>query len=465
MRTPSESRILKYHNKKQRGEAGKANSYHRTPSNYENSATSTPAPIYPQYSITASSHVLEPSERAYYTCPLDEGYGNVEEVSENYFDTNVLIENEEEEEEEDEEILIATPLELNYFEVRDNNSNVFNSSSHKSSTTKSDYIYTYSFSDSDSDSDTEELFDLFSDSSYDEGYSSLISPKSYDFKLSPGGNLPNFEEIEPVKKDNKLLKPPVNPLVSKITPTATATYSSESNNKESSFIFDKSHYSVTDKDDHKKEKSEKPVTAYGKETATFCSTNIQTALLSKITPDRKSKKIQISPFDDFLNMQSQRKTVHTEVPGSKSGHDKDIDVDLENFETEVGKAFEESVSEGSLMPLLKQELQCKIQVRRLSMGQSELVLEPEEPKVYKLTEDEIRKKQARLEQNRRSAMKSRHKARKYEQNLLKEIYKDMTKFVKLRKEVSKLQSLRDEYKKKFDLHMMSCTATSSSTPP
>ncbi|XP_060583176.1 uncharacterized protein LOC132739478 [Ruditapes philippinarum] len=441
-------------------------SVHNKSKSNSNQRLSSPAtPVHSQYSITSSSHILEPSETAYFTSSLNEGYGNVEEVSENFsFDTNVLNENDEE------EIFIATPLELGYFPASDTNDKEFDFDSSKTCFSTLDSIETYTSpyhsklsSNSDSDSDTEVIFEIFPDTSSDEDYSSVTSPKYNDKEPLTYGNLPNFDELEPVKKEKELFKPPVNPLVSKRIPTATSTFSLESNEEESSYISDKSHSSV--KDGHKKVKRETSITADEKKTATFCSTNIQTALLSKITPDRKSKKVHNSPFDEFLKMQLQRKALHTEVPGSKSGHDRDIEVDLENFETEVGKAFEESVSEGSLMPLLKQELQCKIQVRRLSMGQSELVLEPEEPKVYKLTEDEIKKKQARLEQNRRSAKKSRHKARKHEQNLLNHIKKAMTKNTKLRKEVSKLQTIRDKYKKTFDLHMMSCTATSSSTPP
>ena len=343
---------------------------------------------------TDKNFTLKFGESSYYTSSIEEGYANVEEVSENVLQTNVPNENEEE------EIFTATPLNSDYFSDRFNANSEEFVLPHTSFDTKSesvttltspDNVFTLSTSNSDSDSDSEISFKLYSDTSSDEEYSFGISPKSLGIKiLEDRGNLPDFTKLGQVDKEKDLFKAPINPLVSKRTPTATSTYSSESvsdRDQPSRELDIESDSSVRDTGFREKKTA---VKTSGRKTATFCSTNIQSALLSKITPDRKIP--QSSPLDNLLKMQLPRRIVQaespTEKPSSHSEHDKDIiEVDLENFESEVGKAYKDSVNEGSVMPLLKQELQCKIQVRRLSMGQSELVLEPEEPKVYEVSKN------------------------------------------------------------------------------
>lgn len=54
------------------------------------------------------------------------------------------------------------------------------------------------------------------------------------------------------------------------------------------------------------------------------------------------------------------------------------------FEYQIQRAFSESVEKQSCLPLVKQELQCKIQFDRLSRGEPELVLEQEPAKVYEV---------------------------------------------------------------------------------
>jgi hypothetical protein len=54
-------------------------------------------------------------------------------------------------------------------------------------------------------------------------------------------------------------------------------------------------------------------------------------------------------------------------------------------EEEINNAYEESIKEKSILPILKQELRLKIQTRRLSEGQEELYTEKTEPnKVYEV---------------------------------------------------------------------------------
>lgn len=54
-------------------------------------------------------------------------------------------------------------------------------------------------------------------------------------------------------------------------------------------------------------------------------------------------------------------------------------------EEEINNAYQESIKEESILPILKQEIRLKIQTRRLSQGQEELHTEKTEPnKVYEV---------------------------------------------------------------------------------
>ncbi|KAL5018403.1 hypothetical protein ScPMuIL_004125 [Solemya velum] len=98
---------------------------------------------------------------------------------------------------------------------------------------------------------------------------------------------------------------------------------------------------------------------------------------------------------------------------------KEPDVYLKN-------AVEKCIHGDSLMPLVKEELKCRIQIRRLSKGQSEIVLESEAapapaPAKHPLTEEEVFKKNARRRQNRESATRSRAKERQRIAHLLERV--------------------------------------------
>lgn len=60
------------------------------------------------------------------------------------------------------------------------------------------------------------------------------------------------------------------------------------------------------------------------------------------------------------------------MSGSKDGND------------QLLRAFEESFQSQSFLPLLKEELKCKIQCRRLSKGEGEMKVQFEEQKVYQV---------------------------------------------------------------------------------
>ena len=64
-------------------------------------------------------------------------------------------------------------------------------------------------------------------------------------------------------------------------------------------------------------------------------------------------------------------------------------LDALDFEDRIHQAYTESLEKQTVLPLIKQELQCKIQCNRLSRGEPELVLEDESPKVYEVTKYRI----------------------------------------------------------------------------
>lgn len=67
-----------------------------------------------------------------------------------------------------------------------------------------------------------------------------------------------------------------------------------------------------------------------------------------------------------------RDRLFEDMNGSKDGND------------QLLRAFEESFQSQSFLPLLKEELKCKIQCRRLSKGEGEMKVQFEEQKVYKV---------------------------------------------------------------------------------
>ncbi|XP_062616185.1 uncharacterized protein LOC134277906 [Saccostrea cucullata] len=104
----------------------------------------------------------------------------------------------------------------------------------------------------------------------------------------------------------------------------------------------------------------------------------------------------------------------------------------------LSQAVYESYQTRSCLPLLKEELKCKIQCRRLSRGEDELKVRFEEQKVYKMTDAELQKRNRRLQQNRQSASKRRIKDKEYEESLLARIKRLEKEILKKEKEKKQL---------------------------
>lgn len=115
----------------------------------------------------------------------------------------------------------------------------------------------------------------------------------------------------------------------------------------------------------------------------------------------------------------------------------------EGNDSQLMRAFEESFQSKSFLPLLKEELKCKIQCRRLSKGEEEMKVQFEEQKDYQLTDEEIIKRQRRLFQNRRSAVKRKLKEKLYEEELLARIRRLETENYKKEEEKRSLAHQKD----------------------
>ncbi|XP_041353199.1 basic leucine zipper transcriptional factor ATF-like 3 [Gigantopelta aegis] len=109
----------------------------------------------------------------------------------------------------------------------------------------------------------------------------------------------------------------------------------------------------------------------------------------------------------------------------------------------LADAAREVLLTGRLTPLIKEELKCKIQSRRLSMGQDEMEVNFEAPKRYQLSDEEKAKKLQRKERNkvaaRRHRQKTKEDARKLEktveklENQQKSFLEELDKMTKERK--------------------------------
>ncbi|XP_046375550.1 cyclic AMP-dependent transcription factor ATF-3-like isoform X1 [Haliotis rufescens] len=83
----------------------------------------------------------------------------------------------------------------------------------------------------------------------------------------------------------------------------------------------------------------------------------------------------------------------------------------------LAKATLQVLETGRLTPLIKEELKCKIQARRHSLGQEEYNVEFKKPKSYLLTPEEEQRATHRKERNRLAAQRFRRK-RKVESSSL-----------------------------------------------
>lgn len=106
------------------------------------------------------------------------------------------------------------------------------------------------------------------------------------------------------------------------------------------------------------------------------------------------------------------------------------------------KASIEANESGSILPLLKVEIQCKIKQKLLEKGEDEIILmmsSPPRKRRTELTPEELEKKKIRQDQNKRAAKKFRFKEKAKKTCLDREIKEQRERNEKLRSQVQHLE--------------------------
>ncbi|XP_041355214.1 uncharacterized protein LOC121372761 [Gigantopelta aegis] len=130
-------------------------------------------------------------------------------------------------------------------------------------------------------------------------------------------------------------------------------------------------------------------------------------------------------------------------------------VNIHDIDDELLFAHEESQRSGSIIPLLKQELKCKIQSRRLTEGKEELSLTESTSSIQstKLSAEEMERKRRRRDQNRRAAKTFRQKEKERIDHIQQEIEVLEQKNGLLRRKLSDLGNERNDLVLALRTHM------------
>lgn len=119
--------------------------------------------------------------------------------------------------------------------------------------------------------------------------------------------------------------------------------------------------------------------------------------------------------------------------------------DAFKFGDELYNRAKESVEKESILPLLKDELRCKIQTKRLSQGLDELKVEFEVKPPTPLTEEEKVRQMFRKHNNRYSAQRCRLKKKETFLQTKKELAKLEEENRQLKQQINKLEEEKDRY--------------------
>ncbi|XP_060584012.1 basic leucine zipper transcriptional factor ATF-like 3 isoform X4 [Ruditapes philippinarum] len=123
---------------------------------------------------------------------------------------------------------------------------------------------------------------------------------------------------------------------------------------------------------------------------------------------------------------------------------------------DLADAAAKAMVDGNMTPLIKEELKCSIQLKRLKAGKPELKVEFTDPESCQLTETEQMKVEKRKIQNRLAAQRFRNKQKTRGDQLHKECLKLQSVQTQLRFELSQVKKERDELKQKLQDHYAIC---------
>ncbi|XP_067672356.1 transcription initiation factor TFIID subunit 3-like [Haliotis asinina] len=137
-------------------------------------------------------------------------------------------------------------------------------------------------------------------------------------------------------------------------------------------------------------------------------------------------------------------------PGLGRTSDEVVKVFVYGEDQEVKQAAVESEKSQSVLPLIKEELRTRIQLKRLISGDGDT--EPDIRKPYQMTLDELKKRERKKEQNRRAALRSRQKQTNQESEIIQRHRDQVLQNEKLEKEIEELKKERHRLIKYLERH-------------
>ncbi|KAL3861847.1 hypothetical protein ACJMK2_007861 [Sinanodonta woodiana] len=126
------------------------------------------------------------------------------------------------------------------------------------------------------------------------------------------------------------------------------------------------------------------------------------------------------------------------------------------FDSSVKAAAEKAIQNNDMMPLIKEELKNKIQIKRLSEGKEELMVDFAEKPKAEVTDKEKEKVERRKIQNKVAARKFREKQKRHGTELQKKTQLLESTNTFLRNEIKELKREHDILLKQLQDHMSVC---------
>ncbi|XP_046551678.1 uncharacterized protein LOC124261407 [Haliotis rubra] len=137
-------------------------------------------------------------------------------------------------------------------------------------------------------------------------------------------------------------------------------------------------------------------------------------------------------------------------PGFGRTSDEVVKVFVYEEDQEVKQAAAESEKSQSVLPLIKEELRTRIQLKRLISGDGDT--EPDIRKPYQMTLDELKKRERKKEQNRRAALRSRLKQTTQESEIIQRHSDQLIQNEELEKQKEELKKERNLLIKYLEHH-------------
>ncbi|XP_012935234.1 uncharacterized protein LOC106011146 [Aplysia californica] len=139
--------------------------------------------------------------------------------------------------------------------------------------------------------------------------------------------------------------------------------------------------------------------------------------------------------------------------------DSDLGLTFDENEQKIVHATIEAFQTGTLTPLIKEELRCTIQSRRLAQGKGELQVEfKSPPKKKEMTDEERKRSVKRRQQNREAAQRFRQRQKDTSDYLSAKISRLQKSSESLIKDLQHLRKERDELQEMLRSHLVICNS-------